>query len=226
MKSLWNAFILIFLVCSAETSRAAKGLVTLSKLTNIVTSDQEKEFYSGGIDEKCVKQVNLIRKSRSLSKRMVESRRKISEFKEKIDQEINGVVWPQQLWAIAVVESALNENVGRAGARRPVGMWQITKDTALRLGLQVSKQTDERKDVKLSTQAAMTLLIKNYNIFNNWPLAILAYNRGADAVQKKMKRTGFKTSNELLSRGFKTHKDYVPKVLATALVIDHPELLE
>jgi membrane-bound lytic murein transglycosylase D len=95
---------------------------------------------------------------------------------------------PQELKAMAIIESALNPiAVSRAGAK---GMWQFMYHTAKTYGLRIDSYIDERLDVEKAADAAARYLLDQYNIFGDWCLAISAYNCGAGNVNKAIKRAG------------------------------------
>ena len=95
---------------------------------------------------------------------------------------------PQELKAMAVIESALNPTaVSRASAK---GMWQFIYPTARHYGLTINSFVDERLDPVKSTYAAAQYLRDSYQIFGDWALAIASYNCGAGNVSKAIRRSG------------------------------------
>lgn len=95
---------------------------------------------------------------------------------------------PQELKAMAVIESALNPTaVSRANAK---GMWQFMYSTAKHYGLKIDSFVDERLDPIRSAHAAAHYLRDSYNIFGDWALAIASYNCGAGNVNKAIRRSG------------------------------------
>ena len=95
---------------------------------------------------------------------------------------------PMELKYLPVIESALNPDaVSRAGA---TGLWQIMIKTARGLGLEVTTLVDERRDPIRSSEAATKYLRQLYEIYNDWSLAIAAYNCGPGNVNKAMRRAG------------------------------------
>ena len=95
---------------------------------------------------------------------------------------------PEELKALAVIESALNPTaVSRAGAK---GMWQFMYSTAKLYGLTIDSFVDERFDPVKSAHAVAAYLEDAYNIFGDWNLAIASYNCGAGNVNKAIRRSG------------------------------------
>jgi len=95
---------------------------------------------------------------------------------------------PLELKYLPVIESALNPDaVSRAGA---TGLWQFMLPTATGEGLEISSLVDQRRDPYASSEAAARYLKKLYDIYNNWSLAIAAYNCGPGNVNKAIRRAG------------------------------------
>lgn len=99
---------------------------------------------------------------------------------------------PLELKYLAVIESGLNPFArSKSGA---VGLWQFLYPTSQLLNLKVTSFIDERQDPHKSTEAACRYLEYLYNTFNDWQLAIAAYNGGPTVVKNAMIRSGNKTS--------------------------------
>ncbi|MDZ7848063.1 MAG: lytic transglycosylase domain-containing protein [Owenweeksia sp.] len=89
---------------------------------------------------------------------------------------------PLELKYLAIVESALNPKArSRVGA---TGLWQFMYATGRLQGLSVSSYVDERCDPIKATQAACEYLQTLYNIFDDWNLALAAYNSGPGNVEQ------------------------------------------
>ena len=115
----------------------------------------------------------------------------LSKYYMPIFEEIlNRYDMPEELKAMAVIESALNPTaVSRAGAK---GMWQFMYATAKMYGLHIDSFVDERLDPVKSAEAAAQYLQDSYEIFGDWNLAIASYNCGAGNVNRAIRRSGGK----------------------------------
>jgi len=99
---------------------------------------------------------------------------------------------PLELSYLAVIESALNPRArSRVGA---TGIWQFMLATGRAYKLQVNTFVDERRDPVAATHAAAKFLKDLYGTYNDWVLAIAAYNCGPGNVNKAISRSGGKTS--------------------------------
>jgi len=129
---------------------------------------------------------------------------------ERIFEEV-GV--PAEFLAVARVESNFNRAaLSRKGA---FGMWQLMPGTARRYGLRVDGARDERADTEKSTRAAARYLRDLHLQFQDWLLALAAYNAGEALVQKAVRRAG---TNDFWSLSNARHlpeetRNYVPAVL-------------
>lgn len=94
---------------------------------------------------------------------------------------------PIELVALPHVESSFDPTAySRAGA---AGMWQFTRSTGLRY-MRIDHIVDDRRDPFFSTVAAARLLRDNYEVLQNWALAITAYNHGQAGMRNAVRTTG------------------------------------
>ncbi len=97
---------------------------------------------------------------------------------------------PLELKYLPIVESALDPTAtSRVGA---AGLWQFMIGTGKGLGLEVNSLVDERRDPYRSSAMAAKYLKNLYQIYNDWSLAIAAYNCGPGNVNKALHRNGDK----------------------------------
>ena len=127
---------------------------------------------------------------------------------------------PLELKYLAIVESALDPKArSYVGAR---GLWQFMYSTGKSFGLEVNNYVDDRSDPLKSTKAAAAYLNQLYRIFDNWDLALAAYNSGPGNVSKAIRRSGGYT-NYWNIRPYlpKETADYVPRFYAILYLFEH-----
>ena len=105
-----------------------------------------------------------------------------------IEEELLRAGLPVELRAMPIIESALA--VTAVSPRGAAGLWQFMPYTGKSYGLEVNSLVDERRDALLSTRAACKYMRDLYNIYNDWTLAIAAYNCGPGNVNKALARAG------------------------------------
>lgn len=119
---------------------------------------------------------------------------------------------PEPLVWLAEVESSFNP-----AARSPVGalgLFQFMPRTAESLGLRLAPE-DERRDPDRSAAAAATYLNQLHGRFQDWPLALAAYNAGQGRVGTLLKRHGATRFDEIAPYLPAETQMYVPKIEAT-----------
>ena len=131
-----------------------------------------------------------------------------------IEEELMKAGLPIELRAMAIIESALQTTaVSHAGA---AGLWQFMPSTGKVYGLEINSLVDERLDPVKATKAAVKYLKDLYGIYNNWPLAIAAYNCGPGRVNKAMARSGGKTFWEIYDFLPAETRGYVPAFIGAS----------
>ena len=126
---------------------------------------------------------------------------------------------PVDLKYLSIVESALNPKaVSRSGA---VGLWQFMPPTGKENGLKINSTVDERRDPHKSTLAAAKYLKKQYNRYQNWELALAAYNGGPGRVNRAIKRGRSKNFWRIKRYLPKETQNYVPAFIAATYVVNY-----
>ena len=127
---------------------------------------------------------------------------------------------PLELKYLPIVESRLNPRaISKVGA---TGLWQFMYAAAKENGLELNSYIDERMDPAKSSEAAAKYLLKLKEIYNDWTLAIAAYNAGPRTISKAIIRSGG-YKNFWNIRGFLPYETarYVPSFIATMYVLEY-----
>jgi membrane-bound lytic murein transglycosylase D len=120
---------------------------------------------------------------------------------------------PRELLLVGLVESGYQSDA--VSPAQAVGMWQFIPETARRFGL-INDHGDFRTDVLRSTRAAAQYLRVLLDQFQDWRLALAAYNAGEDRVEEAIRRArsrDFSTISRLRLLPDET-LNYVPAVLS------------
>ncbi len=129
---------------------------------------------------------------------------------------------PSEIALLPMIESAFNPAAYSTG--RASGIWQFIPSTGKDFGMQQNWWYDGRRDVISATNGALDYLQKLHGIFDDWELALAAYNWGEGAVQRAQehnRRRGLPTNYANLKMPDET-RNYVPKLLAVKNIVSNP----
>jgi membrane-bound lytic murein transglycosylase D len=136
-------------------------------------------------------------------------------FEQKLRE--NGV--PDDLKYLAVVESALNPKaVSRVGA---TGLWQFMPSTGSDYGLRTNSAVEERSDPVKATEAAAKYLKELFRQFDDWSLALAAYNSGPGRVNYAIRKSGSRDFWVLQRFLPKETRNYVPAFIAATYICNY-----
>ncbi len=131
---------------------------------------------------------------------------------------------PEELSWLPLVESGFKTRA--LSSARALGMWQFISSTGSRYGLDRSQWIDERMDPKKSTDAAIQYLTNLHGLFGDWMMALAGYNCGEHRVISLIRSQ----ENGYLDRFWDLFgalpsetARYVPRFLATLLIVNNPE---
>lgn len=131
---------------------------------------------------------------------------------------------PGEFALLPIVESSYRPFAYSHG--RAAGLWQFIPSTGNHFGLEQNWWYDGRRDVYLSTQAALKYLDQLAKRFDqDWFLALAGYNAGGGTISsaiRKNKRQQKPTDYWSLSLRNETMR-YVPKLIALAKIFAQPE---
>lgn len=145
-------------------------------------------------------------------------------YMEMIQDELRTRRLPEDLTWVAMIESGFDARAkSPAGA---VGLWQFMPSTGGVYGLRQNKHLDERRNPRLATRAAAHHLRDLYMRFEDWALALAAYNMGYEQLLDAIDRYNTTDFNELARQHAIPDEtaSYVPKIAAAAIIannLDH-----
>ncbi|MEW6516144.1 MAG: transglycosylase SLT domain-containing protein [candidate division FCPU426 bacterium] len=127
---------------------------------------------------------------------------------------------PGDLVYLALVESGFNPR--NRSSKEAVGLFQFIQGTAEMVGLRQNFWVDERRDPEKAALAAIRHLKDLYREFQNWDLALAAYNAGSGRVWQSIRAQGTRNYWDLALPP--ETELYVPRVYAALLIAREPEL--
>jgi membrane-bound lytic murein transglycosylase D len=145
-----------------------------------------------------------------------------SQWETHIAETLANLGLPPELAVLPHVESSFNPAAySKVGA---AGLWQFMRSTGRRY-MRIDSTVDDRLDPFRSTEAAAQLLAYNYRLLGSWPLALTAYNHGAEGMRRAKETLGTDDIVEIVRNyksptfGFASRNFYVS--FLAALEIDH-----
>ena len=152
--------------------------------------------------------------------RMVERSRR---YLYHIVREIEARNMPLEIALLPMIESAFNPTA--LSVSRASGIWQFIPSTGQHFGLKQNWWFDSRRDVLAATSSALDYLQKLHEQFNDWQLALAAYNWGEGNVARAIARnqaTGLPTDFSSLTKVPVETQNYVPKLQAVKNIVADP----
>lgn len=126
---------------------------------------------------------------------------------------------PEELVYLSMIESGFNPKA--YSYAHAAGPWQFIRSTGRIFGLDSDWWYDERRDPVKSTIAACKYLKKLYLDFEDWYLALAAYNCGEARVQRHIQRYDSRDFWNLRKLPRQT-RSYVPTYIAAMIIAHNP----
>lgn len=126
---------------------------------------------------------------------------------------------PDDLKYMLLVESkCVSAAYSRAKASGP---WQFITATGKRYKLFTNQWRDDRRNLEMSTEAAIKFLQYLKEEFGDWFLAMAAYNTGEQRIRKLLKQQ--KVSDYWRTHYVRETMRYVPRIIAAKEIYSQPE---
>ncbi|MBN1621077.1 MAG: transglycosylase SLT domain-containing protein [Endomicrobiales bacterium] len=173
------------------------------------------------LDNELVKKYLKIYTTGDAKNRIARALRRSGKYREMILGILEEYDLPEELVNLPIIES-LYYNNGRSCAGA-VGLWQIMHHRARALGLKVNFWVDERKDPEKATRAAAQYLRDLYIMFEDWHLALSAYNRGECGLARDLKFARATKMHEMSKQNATPDEteQFVPKFIAATIIADN-----
>ncbi|MDG2175697.1 MAG: LysM peptidoglycan-binding domain-containing protein [Gammaproteobacteria bacterium] len=155
------------------------------------------------------------------SDRFIAGIKRSGAYRNHIESVITEKGLPVELAVLPHVESSYHP--GAYSSAAATGMWQFVRATAQRF-MQVDFVVDQRLDPYTATYGAMELLEYNFNALGTWPLALTAYNHGANGIARAVRDVGTTDIGKIIAEyrgprfGFAS-RNFYPQFLA-AMEVD------
>jgi len=151
-------------------------------------------------------------------KAIAEALERSGRYREMIVKILEEYDLPRELVYLPFVESLYKVNAySRA---RAVGLWQLMETTGRNLGLIINYWIDERRDPEKSTRAALKFLKELHTWFNDWHLALAAYNRGQGGIGSDLKFSKAVDFDQLVDREAlpRETENFVPQFMTCVII--------
>ena len=126
---------------------------------------------------------------------------------------------PDDIKYVAIAESALRPHAGSpAGA---IGFWQFMRPTALRYGLKVDSEMDERRSLYKASRAAIDYFTDLYADLGSWTLAAAAFNMGEEGLKSEILLQDTRDYYQLYLN-LETQR-YIFRILSAKLILSDPQ---
>jgi membrane-bound lytic murein transglycosylase D len=190
-----------------EESRAKEEIDELLKRVDALQATPEKmnaeerrvyDMYSDSHDPQRFRDaIGTFRVQRGLRERTAHALQVAGRYLPQMEQIFASYGLPVRLTRLPLVESSFNlQAYSKVGA---AGLWQFIPSSA-RIYMRLDEIADDRRDPWFSTDAAARHLRDNYQMLQNWPLAVTAYNYGPGGLAHALNVVNGTTLTDVLER--------------------------
>ena len=206
---------------------ASKGAIQDKRITEAQALKMAEKAKSGSgfpvvVNDLVLRQLNSYLGTPEGREFMKNSLQRMEGYRKGIEAKLEQYEVPEEILAIPLMESGYQNLKQSEHKGWGAGIWMFIESTARNYGLRVDDTVDERLDVDLLTDAAMRYLTANKLRFNDWQLAVLAYNMGEANVQGAIENTGSRDVWDIIRAGYENDKDYYPKFMAAIIIMKNP----
>lgn len=149
--------------------------------------------------------------------------RRIGMYRPMIERILKQTGVPADLIYLAQIESGYQPLA--LSNKKCRGLWQFAAWRGAEYGLTQNWWVDERQDPEKSTRAAARHLKDLHDQFQDWLLAMAAYDTGPGNIQRAIERTGYADYWKMRERHvlIQETENYIPAILATMIIGKNPK---
>ncbi len=226
-----NLFVLLLIIGQmTSVSIASKCVVQSGKITSAQASEMAERAMLNSkfpivVNDLVLDELNAYLGTPEARTFISDSLKRMKYFKKDIEAKMVEYDVPIALLAIPVVESGYRNLSEATTKSKGAGLWMFIPSTARNFGLTVNKDVDERLDTDILTDAAMRYLLANKLQFDDWQLAVLAYNMGKSNLRKAIEKTGSRSVWDIIRAGHQNDKGYYAKFMAAVIIMKNLDFL-
>jgi len=140
-------------------------------------------------------------------------------FFEQVEPILKEMGVPDDFKYLMVIESNLDPSA--LSAAKAAGLWQFTKATAQKYGLEVGTEVDERYNIEKETRAACQYFLDAREKYSDWFTVAASYNCGTNGMSNRMEaQHQTKVINLLIPT--ETFR-YIFRLIAAKMMFEKPE---
>jgi membrane-bound lytic murein transglycosylase D len=192
------------------------------KVNRLVEASSSKRYtIPMNADNEVVKKYLKIYTEGEARERINRAMERSGRYREMVLSVLKEYGLPEELFYLPIVESLYSNNdLSSAGA---LGIWQFMPKRARALNLKTNYWIDERKDPEKATRAAAEYLRDLFLMFDDWHLALAAYNRGEYGLGRDLRFSQATNIVQMADRKAvpRETEKYVPQFIAATIIAEN-----
>jgi beta-lactamase regulating signal transducer with metallopeptidase domain len=222
------SFFAIISTAYAFSDTTSSSPLTYQQIEKIIQQSNIDKSFQISANPEVVNEINHIRSSDQARSFMRNSLQRMKQYQPIIQAALKQNHMPNDLLVMPLVESGYRPLAQNINPVQAAGVWQIIPDTAKKLGLVVNANRDDRFNTSLATNAALSYLQHNYDLFKNWKLACIAYEIGENNTAKLISATNSYDATVLAQspEAPKSLKNFIAMLDAEIIIMHDPSILK
>lgn len=225
------SFFCLTTVAYALNGSSASAPLTQQEISSLIKESNVASPFQVSATPEVIAKINEIRANKKTKQFMLAALTRMKMYKPYLHEQLKKNGMPFDLVVIPLIESGYRPLPESENIVQGAGLWQIIPSTATKLGLIVQPEKDDRLNTQLSTQAALEYFRLLYAQFQNWKLAVLAYNIGEDEVARLIKANASRDAWVLARSAHVPEKsrteilNYLAMFDASVIIMHNPSLI-